>query len=111
MKRDKINAFALKQEQLLSIPQAARALPKRDNGRHVHPSTVWRWIRRGVRGARLETIRIGGSTYTSVEALQRFAAGSCGESIEQSAEVSEPIVEAELRGLGLLPAEEGFEHV
>jgi hypothetical protein len=28
---------------------------------------------RGVRGVRLEGVKVGGTTYTSVEALQRFA--------------------------------------
>jgi hypothetical protein len=31
---------------------------------------------RGVRGIRLEVIRVGGTTYTSLEALQRFASPS-----------------------------------
>jgi hypothetical protein len=37
-----------------------------------HPSTVWRWIAQGVGGRRLGTVRIGGRTYTSKEALARF---------------------------------------
>jgi hypothetical protein len=36
-------------------------------------SSLWRWYRRGVRGAKLETIVIGGRRrYTSVQALERF---------------------------------------
>ncbi|NUP96415.1 MAG: DUF1580 domain-containing protein [Planctomycetaceae bacterium] len=31
-----------------------------------------RWALHGVRGVRLETVRIGGSVYTSREALSRF---------------------------------------
>ena len=64
-------------EQLLTLPQAARVRPHGRLGRPTHPSTVYRWISRGVRGAagvvRLEGVRIGGSWYTSREALQRFA--------------------------------------
>ena len=64
-------------EQLLTLPQAARVRPHGRLGRPTHPSTVYRWISRGVRGVagvvKLEGVRLGGSWYTSREALQRFA--------------------------------------
>ena len=64
-------------EQLLTLSQAARVRPHGRLSRPTHPSTVYRWISRGVRGAagvvKLEGVRIGGSWYTSREALQRFA--------------------------------------
>jgi hypothetical protein len=56
-------------EHLLTLPEAAASLPGRPN-----VSTVHRWRLRGVRGVRLESCRIGGRRYTSVEALCRFAA-------------------------------------
>ena len=34
--------------------------------------TLYRWSAKGIRGVRLETIRVGGSLCTSVQALQRF---------------------------------------
>ena len=34
--------------------------------------TIYRWATKGMRGFRLETIRIGGTLCTSHEALQRF---------------------------------------
>jgi len=55
-----------------ALAEAARRLPCLRNGRPVHPSTLWRWASRGLRGVRLATIRIGGTTCTSLEALQRF---------------------------------------
>jgi hypothetical protein len=61
------------QEMLIPLREAPRRLPPRPNGKRVHISACYRWITRGVRGVRLEAIRIGGSTYTSLEALQRFA--------------------------------------
>ena len=64
-------------EQLLTLSQAARVRPHGRLGRPTHLSTVYRWISRGVRGVagvvKLEGVRIGGSWYTSREALQRFA--------------------------------------
>ena len=38
----------------------------------LHPSTVWRWALKGVRGVRLEVVRVGGTLCTSAQALQRF---------------------------------------
>jgi len=63
----------LSSETLIPIREAPRHLPKRPNGKRIHISACYRWISRGVRGVRLDSIKIGGSTYTSMEALQRFA--------------------------------------
>jgi len=57
----------LTNEQLVSLPGAARRLPGQP-----HVSTLHRWRLRGVRGVRLETTLIGGKRFTSTEALQRF---------------------------------------
>ena len=63
----------LSHEQLVPLGQVPRLLPPRPNGKRIHVSAVYRWTKRGVRGVRLESIRVGGTTYTSREALQRFA--------------------------------------
>jgi len=60
-------AIDIRSEQLLSINGATKSLHGRP-----HISTVWRWIQRGVRGVKLETVLIGGRRYTSNEALERF---------------------------------------
>lgn len=60
-------------EQLVPLQQVPRLLPPRLSGKRVHVSAIYRWAQRGVRGNRLEVIRVGGTTYTSREALQRFA--------------------------------------
>src|SRR5262245_65019394 len=91
-------------EQLLSLPEAARRLPRLTRDRPVSPATLWRWAHRGVRGVRLETWRLGGRTVTSVEALRRFLvalsnparrAGSGADPSQQAA------VEAQLDALGI----------
>jgi hypothetical protein len=61
-------AIDISTESLISMGEASARLPGR-------PSlcTIWRWRLRGVRGRRLESVVIGGTPYTSVEALERFA--------------------------------------
>ena len=59
-------------EHLLTLPQVAQELPRRNN-KNIHSTTVWRWTRRGIRGVCLESVRIGGTVYSSREALQRFS--------------------------------------
>lgn len=59
-------------ENLLPLTRVPRILPKQPGGTSVHVATIYRWISRGIRGTRLETIRIGGRRYTSVEAVDRF---------------------------------------
>jgi hypothetical protein len=41
-------------------------------GKKLHRATAFRWAQRGVRGVRLETARVGGTLYTSNEAVERF---------------------------------------
>ena len=58
-------------EKILTFSEAAEQLP-RLNGKKIHPSSLWRWARKGVRGVKLETRRVGGRFVTSAEALERF---------------------------------------
>lgn len=64
----------LANETLIALRDAPRHLPHRPNGKRLHISAVYRWIRSGVKGVVLDSIRIGGTTYTSIEALKRFGA-------------------------------------
>ncbi len=62
----------LLRESLISLHDIPRILPARPNGKRLHVSAIYRWVQRGIRGIRLEVVRVGGTTYTSREALQRF---------------------------------------
>lgn len=69
-----INVF---DEQVMRLTEAARLLPKSARGNTVHLSTMHRWIQRGIRCpdgsvVRLESVKVGCTTFTSQEALQRF---------------------------------------
>jgi hypothetical protein len=63
-------------EQLVPLNEVPALLPSRGSGKRIHISAIYRWAQRGIRGIRLEVIRVGGTTYTSREALQRFASPS-----------------------------------
>src|SRR5438874_30499 len=56
----------------LSDQALTRNLPRRRRGRRPHVSTFYRWATRGLRGVRLETLRVGTTMCTSLEAVQRF---------------------------------------
>ena len=59
-------------EELLTFATAAERLPSGKSNKRVHISTIHRWAARPIQGAKLESLRIGGVRYTSVEALARF---------------------------------------
>jgi hypothetical protein len=63
----------LLRENSISLTEAAGLVPPGRRGRPTHLSTLLRWIKPGVRGVRLEAVRLGGRWVTSREALQRFA--------------------------------------
>lgn len=61
------NPMHLLTEDLLGMNEVPPILQKR-----VNVSTVWRWTNRGIKGVKLETIKLGGKTLTSQQALTRF---------------------------------------
>ena len=58
-------------EQLITLAEATKHLPKVD-GKKVSVCTLWRWCRRGLRGAFLEYVRVGRKICTTREAMLRF---------------------------------------
>jgi hypothetical protein len=56
---------------LVQVPKLSW-LPRRRRGRKIHVSTIFRWVERGIRGTRLEAMRVGGTLCTSEAALKRF---------------------------------------
>ena len=64
-------------EQVVSLAEASKQLPRVRNGKKIHVASLYRWITAGKRCpdgsiAHLESIKVGGTTCTSLEALQRF---------------------------------------
>jgi len=59
-------------ETVITLSEATEHLPRRRAGKRPHIATLYRWAQRGVRGVKLETIRVGGTLCTSLEALQQF---------------------------------------
>ena len=59
-------------EPLIHLSTVPSLLPPTAMGKTVNLSTVFRWVRKGVRGVRLEALRAGGRWYTSKESLRRF---------------------------------------
>ncbi|MCE5327856.1 MAG: DUF1580 domain-containing protein [Planctomycetaceae bacterium] len=64
-------AIDIEQERIIDLSEAARVLP-RINGKKPSISTLWRWCRIGLRGVRLEYVKVGRNIATSLPALNRF---------------------------------------
>lgn len=58
-------------DELLSLAEVSAMLPTL-NGRKIHTATLSRWIHKGVRGVRLDAIRIGNTFATTRDAVQAF---------------------------------------
>ncbi len=81
-------------EEILTLSQAARLVPH-PGAKPPSTSTLWRWCRKGINGARLEYIRVGRRIFTSQAALSRFfAAGAKADSPVQGTGGSKPPVPA-----------------
>jgi hypothetical protein len=74
-------------ESVLSFADAARFVGKLKGTKKVAFQTLFRWATKGCRGIVLETVFVGGSRCTSVQALQRFftalTAVRMGQSLSQ----------------------------
>lgn len=60
-------------EKLIAMNEARGLFPK-----PPHLATLYRWIKSGAHGVRLETVVVGRTRYTTAEAIQRFIAGQNG---------------------------------
>ena len=60
----------LQESTILSLNEATKKFPS-----SVSRATLERWIRRGVHGVKLATIKIGGRRFTTASAIQDFLLG------------------------------------
>ena len=97
----------LQDEEVLSLTEATKRLPRRRKGKRPHVATLYRWAGAGVRGVTLETLRVGGTLCTSLQALQRFCEACTDPSSRPSSSTSKSRereikkAEAELAEAGL----------
>ena len=66
-----IDALISPDEELMTLTQAAKCLPKVD-GKKPCVCTLWRWCRTGLRGVFLQHVRVGRRVCTTRSALLRF---------------------------------------
>lgn len=64
-------AIDIEHEEVLTLTEATKVMP-RVNGRRPAVSTIWRWARKGLKGVRLEYVRVGRNIVTTRQALLRF---------------------------------------
>lgn len=61
---------------LITLRQAATQIP----GRQLCYETVRRWATNGIRGRKLETVRVGGRVCTTMDAIREFVSQLSGPS-------------------------------
>jgi hypothetical protein len=61
-------------EPLIPLTQVSRLpfIPRRRKGKKLNVATVFRWASTGIRGVKLEVVRVGGTLCTSRAALLEF---------------------------------------
>ncbi len=82
--------ISVNNETLIPIRDLPSRLPRRPNGQRIHVATCFRWLLRGVGGVVLESARIGSTTYTSEQALQRFAENLAAATAQPPRKVDTP---------------------
>ncbi len=59
---------------------------ERATGSRPHPTTCWRWTKKGCGGTKLQTWVVGGRRVTTIDAVQLFVSART----EATAEIAEP---------------------
>lgn len=59
-------------DDLMTLPEAAKLLPRNSNGKAVSVQTLRRWANRGSRGVRLSLTMVGGRSFVGRHALRDF---------------------------------------
>ena len=59
-------------EDLISLQETAKEVPRPSGKKPLHYATVWRWAHRGLNGHKLETVKIGSQVMTSRQRLHAF---------------------------------------
>lgn len=98
------------ENELVTLTHARKHyIPKREDGKNVSPSTVWRWIRKGLAGTNGERIRlsityVGRTPYVTREDVERFfsAVTEATQARHQKAEQQVlDVTDEQLRRVGL----------
>ena len=71
-------------DELIPLSQAARSLPSKPGA-----ATLWRWHRRGVKGVKLEIVRVGGRVFTTASAWRDFVTRMTSRP-DNTTEIAEP---------------------
>ena len=84
MSEKKVELARLLGEGLIPLADVPRLLPLGPNGKRLHRSAPWRWVREGVEGpgrerVYLEAVRSGRRWLTSRQAVARFQASQTPE--------------------------------
>src|SRR5208282_97143 len=86
-------AIDIQTEQVITPAKATHLCPERRRGARPNAATIWRWMLNGVKGIRLESIMVGATRCTSVEAMQRFFDSlTAAADAEHSSAVTPPAV-------------------
>jgi hypothetical protein len=84
---------------------SVRELAKERLRKNISPSTIWRWVRKGCRGVRLEAVQVLGSWHSTPEAFAAFIAGQTAAALDGNAPIPSlrtPEKVERLRAAGLL---------
>ena len=82
----------LKRQGGLTLSQAA-ALIGSFTGRKPSVSTCWRWMDKGVRGVKLDSVRIGNTLYTTDHAIRTFVTTQSSDMTKERVEVTHTMQE------------------
>lgn len=84
-------------------------IPRRFNGKPINPSTVWRWIRKGLQAVdderiRLEVTYVGNTPYVTENAIAEFFQAVTAAKLERhrrAEALAADVTDAELAAAGL----------
>ena len=89
-------------DELKDLGTARRDLiPKRGSGKPTSPTTVWRWIKKGILGVRLQVKYVGSTPYVSRAMINEFIEAVTAARTKKDEAKPDDVSDDELRAAGL----------
>ena len=106
-------ARSILNEELLPLSKAAKRLPRVRGSKPPHPNTLMRWVTSGLQAKsgqriKLESIKVGGTRCTSIEAMERFFSRLDDVVVLTASSITQKQLESQTREVNAILRERGI---
>ncbi len=96
-----MNAASIDDHQLVELSTARNEMIPKRGGKAISPTTLWRWIKRGCAGVRLQVKYVGNTPHVSRAMINDFIDQVTAARMSKPVAKADEVTDEELRAAGL----------